>query len=261
MTISVITPTYNTAPQTLARTWASLKAQTYTDWQWVVYDDSTDDRVWRQLWGICADERYRVLPLRGMANDGSIGRVKRRAFMAAEGDLLVELDHDDELTPDCLQEVHDEWQRGSQFIYSDWSEVLPDGQTGRYPEGWAFGYGSEYLDQTYGWVMKAPPVNEVTIRHIVSAPNHVRAWDASLYRSLNGHDASLEVADDYDLIVRTALEVKPGYVPKMLYRQHISPNTAQRVRNRAIQEHVARIAAKYDSAITQATGTTILEKE
>jgi len=31
--ISIITPTYNTDKSVLARTWASLKAQTYTDWE------------------------------------------------------------------------------------------------------------------------------------------------------------------------------------------------------------------------------------
>ena len=38
--ISICTPTYNTDPSILARTWASLKSQTYTDWEWVVWDDS-----------------------------------------------------------------------------------------------------------------------------------------------------------------------------------------------------------------------------
>lgn len=261
MTISVITPTYNTPPQILARTWASLKNQTYTDWEWVVYDDSTNDRVWRQLWGYCADERYTVTPIKGLTHSGSIGQVKRRGFMAAEGDILVELDHDDELTYDCLEMLALEFGDGAKFCYSDWSEVLPDGTTGKYPEGWAFGYGKEYYTEEWGWVMQAPPVNEVTIRHIVSAPNHVRAWDADLYRQLGGHDPSLEVADDYDLVVRTSLEVKPTYIPRMLYRQHVSPHTAQRKRNKAIQEHVGRISAKYDSAISNATGTTIGVKE
>jgi len=40
--ISVITPTYNTPKNVLARTWASLKAQTFTDWEWVVPDPEDD---------------------------------------------------------------------------------------------------------------------------------------------------------------------------------------------------------------------------
>jgi hypothetical protein len=38
--INVCTSTYNERPEILARTWASLKAQTHTDWVWTIYDDS-----------------------------------------------------------------------------------------------------------------------------------------------------------------------------------------------------------------------------
>jgi glycosyltransferase involved in cell wall biosynthesis len=46
--ISIITCTYNTPADILARTWASLKAQTYTDWEWVVVDDSPGWDTYRQ---------------------------------------------------------------------------------------------------------------------------------------------------------------------------------------------------------------------
>lgn len=249
--ISVITPTYNTPQQILARTWASLKAQTHNDWQWVIYDDSTSDEVWRQVYGFCSDERYRITAHRAHTHSGSIGEVKRRAFMVADGDILVELDHDDELTPDALAEIErafTEPQVG--FVYSDWCEILPTGESGRYPQGWAFGYGSDYFSAEHGvWVMSAPPVNATTIRHIVSAPNHVRAWRASVYRALGGHDASLRVADDFDLCVRTALATEMRHIPRLLYKQHIGAHTAQRQRNAEIQVRVAEIAAKYDEQL------------
>lgn len=250
MTISVITPTYNTHPDVLARTWASLKSQTYTDWEWVVYDDSLDDGVWRQLWGYCADERYRIVPLRGMSNNGNIGRVKRRAFMAAEGDILVELDHDDELTPDCLQEIDKAFYPNIDFVFSNWSEILPNGESGQYPEGWAFGYGSEYWDSEYGlWVMRSPEINRTTMSHIVSAPNHVRSWSAAFYRYIGGHDPKYTVADDYELMVRTILNGNWHHIDKLLYKQHISPSTAQRVRNGLIQKNVAEISARYSDLL------------
>ena len=248
--ISVITPTYNTKPDILARTWASLKAQTHTDWEWVVYDDSTNIGVWRQLWGICADERFVVVPIRGMSNCGLIGKVKRRAFMAAEGNILVELDHDDELTPDALGLIQGAFDGGAGFVYSDWCEILPDGQSGRYPDGWAFGYGSHYWDEDHRvWAMRAPEINATTLSHIVSAPNHVRAWSADLYRGLGGHDPTMPVADDYELVVRTALETVPVHIPKMIYRQHIGPSTAQRVRNGQIQALVEEVSERYQDRI------------
>ena len=194
--ISVITPTHNTPPGVLARTWASLKAQTYTDWTWTVWDDSTTDETWRHLWGLAADERYRLTAHRSMtASGGNIGRVKRQAFMVAEGDLLVELDHDDELTPDALQAIADAFTDDEVgFVFSDWAEVNEAGESCRYPDGWAFGYGSDYWSAEHEcWVMSSPDINATTARHIVSMPNHVRAWRASVYRDMGGHDPSLPV--------------------------------------------------------------------
>lgn len=255
--ISVVTTTYNTPKEVLARTWASLKAQTHVDWEWVIWDDSTDDSVWRQIYGFCSDERYRVVAHRSHTHSGSIGAVKRKAFMVASGDALVELDHDDELLPNALSEIQialDSYPECG-FFYSDWAEILPDGSSGKYPQGWAFGYGSEYwLDEHKCWVMRAPEVNGTTIRHIVSAPNHVRVWRADLYRQLGGHAESMPVADDYELVVRTWLATKFCHIPKFLYRQHIGGHTAQRQRNEQIQVLVAEIAAKYDKAINARLG-------
>lgn len=245
--ISVVTATYNTPDWVLARTWASLKAQTFKDWEWVVWDDSTDDRVWRQLYGFASDERFRVSAHRSLSHCGVIGAVKRNGFMVARGDVLVELDHDDELTADALLEVDAAFSANPDagFVYSDWCEILPSGESGKYPPGWAFGYGSEYWSDEHGvWVMSAPAVNETTIGHIVSAPNHVRAWRAGTYRALGGHNPELGVADDYELVVRTYLATGMVYVPKLLYKQHIGAHTAQRVRNDEIQRLVARISGE-----------------
>lgn len=247
--IAVCTPLHNTPPHILARTWASLKTQTHTDWTWWIWDDSTNDQAWRQLWGMCADERYRIQPMRGMSNIGNIGEVKRRLFMAADGDILVELDHDDELTPDALTEIDAAMTDGVDMVYSDWCEINGAGEWCRYPDGWAFGYGSEYhVDGR--WVMRAPEINGTTIRHIVSAPNHVRAWRTSFYRSIGGHNPALPVADDYELCVRTFLNGTIRHIPKLLYRQHIGSHTAQRQRNALIQQLVAHIADQYEADIT-----------
>lgn len=254
--ISVVTPTFNTDRNVLARTWASLKTQSFTDWEWVVWDDSTNDETSRQLYGFASDERYRLRVHRSHVHSGVIGQVKRWGFMAAEGDYLVELDHDDELTPDALQHVHDAFRDESVgFVFSDWCELFPDGTSGRYPEGWAFGYGEDsWVDNLGVWSLSVPVINKTTLKHIVSVPNHVRAWRASVYRGLNGHDPSLRVADDYDLIVRTALTTGWAHIPRMLYRQHISGATTQRVRNNEIQALVKVLSEKYAPQIDEMFG-------
>lgn len=255
--ISIVTCTYNTPADDLARLWASLKAQTHTDWEWVVLDDSPGWDTWRQLCGFCADERYTVRIYRPHTpSGGNIGRVKHDAFMLGYGNILLELDHDDELTPDALQIVSETFQAGAKFVYSDWCEILPDGQSGRYPDGWAFGYGDHYWDTEHQvWAMKAPEINRTTINHIVSAPNHVRAWDAGLYRKIGGHNITYPIADDYELVVRTALHTNLVYIPKMLYKQHIGSHTAQRQRNDLIQMLVSKIAGDNASLLDDKFGS------
>lgn len=245
--ISIITCTYNTSADVLARTWASLKAQTHNDWEWVVLDDSPGWDTYRQLYGFCADERYNVRIYRQhVPSGGKIGKVKHDAFMLGYGDVLCELDHDDELTPDCLELVAAEFENGAKFVYSNWCEILPNGQSGKYPDGWAFGYGDHYWDSEHQvWAMDAPEINAVTLSHIVSAPNHVRAWNANLYKSIGGHNIELPIADDYELVVRTALVTDLIKIPKMLYKQHIGGHTAQRQRNSLIQKLVEEISNKY----------------
>jgi glycosyltransferase involved in cell wall biosynthesis len=255
--ISVITCTYNTPHDVLARTWASLKAQDHSDWEWVIMDDSPGWDTWRQLYGFCADERYKVRIYRPHTpSGGNIGKVKHDAFMLGYGDTLLELDHDDELTPDCLSTVDAAMKLGADFVYSDWCEILPNGMSGRYPEGWAFGYGSDYWSEEYQvWVMRAPIVNRTTINHIVSAPNHVRAWSKNLYQHLDGHSCDYPIADDYELMVRTALKTDMIHIQKMLYKQHIGAHTAQRQRNDLIQHLVGEIASKYANQLDDKFGS------
>jgi len=258
--ISIVTTTYNTPPDILARTWASLKAQTHQDWEWVIYDDSTTTQVQSQVYGFCSDERYTIRYFRPhVPSRGNIGYAKRMGFGVALGEVIVELDHDDELTPDALQLIAMTFSDMPSigFVYSDWCEILSTGESGRYPQGWAFGYGSDYWsDEHQVWVMSAPSLNRKTLSHIVSAPNHVRAWRASVYHAIGGHDPALTIADDYDLVVRTALATDCLHLPKMLYKQHIGQHTEQRQRNALIQSLVPQIHDKYRQQLNDKFGTT-----
>ncbi len=255
--ISVVTTTYRTPPQVLARTWASLRAQTFPHWEWVVLDDSPDgdDATWRQLYGFAADERFRIVLLRNV-HSGNIGAVKRRAFGAATGDVLVELDHDDELEADALEHVAQAFADPKVgFAWSDWCEINPVGESCRYPEGWAFGHGEDRWERGV-WALSVPTLNRTTLSHIVAAPNHLRAWRASVYHAIGGHDSSLDVADDFDLCVRTALATRCVHIPEMLYRQHIGQPT-NRARNARIQQLVAEIHDRHTPALDERFGPLI----
>lgn len=258
--LSICTPTHNTPAYVLARTWASLKRQTLRPehWEWVIYDDSSNQRAWLQLYGICSDERYNVRVYKSnQPTGGNIGAAKRNAFMLAHGKWLVELDHDDELTPNALEEIHRTIQTAEYepiFLYSDWCEIDSNGASTTYPEGWGQGFGTTKKTNIpiYGEVYQhsIDTSHPDHLTHIVSIPNHVRVWNADRYRHINGHDPSLTICDDYDLYLRTLkgichFKTYIQHIPKLLYIQHTGPHTQQRKRNHLIQKLVPKIYEKH----------------
>ena len=156
------------------------------------------------------------------------------------------MDHDDELTPDALAEIARVFENPfTYFAYSDWCELLPDGLSGRYPDGWGFGHGETYWDEELQvWACRIPHMNDHSMQHIVSVPNHVRAWDAKFYHTIGGHNPLLDVCDDYELILRTHAKGNSVHIPKVLYKQHIG-ETTQRRKNARIQELVPVIYKQF----------------
>ena len=98
-------------------------------------------------------------------------------------------------------------------------------------------------------VIDSPNLNPKTIRHIVAAPNHARAWRKSFYDS-TGHRDGLAVADDYELILRSFLFTRVLHIPRMAYLQYRnSQGNAHQFRNQEIQRLVRNISTAYDEKI------------
>lgn len=237
-TFSIFTPAFKTGEK-ISRTYKSLANQTFTDWEWVIVDDSPpgDISTWTILQGI-ATKDFRVKPIKiHPVSGGNVGLVKHRAAMLSSGKWLVELDHDDYLMKDCLETCLDASERfpDAGFMYSDCTEMSDNGvfrdydheregnYYGRKDNLFAFSYaghtwktidGKEYLVHHY------PDINPITIRFNTSMPNHVRVWDRDVYRKIGGHRQDLPVADDLELIIRTFLETRIVHIRRMLYIQY-----------------------------------------
>ena len=250
--VTVFTAAYKTGKK-IYRAFLSLREQIYTNWEWIIVDDSDDGGETFKMLRDLAKKDHRIQVFKPWEHSGIIGKVKNWACSLGKGQILVELDHDDELTDNALDYVVRGFKQFPEagFLYTDCTEIFEDGTNLTYRKGWAFGYGS-YTDVEYkGKVYKsanAPNINAKTIRHIVSSPNHIRAWRKSFYESIGGHNRELHVADDYEIIVRTFLKTRMIRVPKLCYIQYIS-NTTQQVRNRDIHRHVRSIRVHYDRMI------------
>lgn len=235
MLVSVITPAHK--PDWLVEVWNSLLAQSYQNFEWVVLANGNRTRaVSLAAQSICKDDS-RLHLLQSNKVHG-VGALKRKAFHAAEGELLVELDYDDILTPDALQKLVNAAESGpeSSFLYSDdvtckfdWSQ--PDnGAYVFHGSGWK-NYEWSHNGRSF-MVNRCFPVTPCSLSSILYAPDHVRAWTRSAYEASGGHNPEMAVADDHDLIVRTYLAgAEFIHIPEPLYFHRFdSHNTsAQRV--------------------------------
>lgn len=258
--ISVFTPTYKTGDK-IERPFRSLLAQSYSNWEWVVLDDSPDDGA--TFAELCAlgQRDHRISVHRPDRPCGIIGRVKRRACGLCRGQILLELDHDDELAPDALEHLvaaaakHPE----AGFFYSDCAEIFLDGTPATYAEGWGMGFGSYRSELHQGRALKVtnyPPINPRTLRHIVGVPNHYRAWRTDTYWRIGGHSPDIHVCDDYEIILRTFLATRMCHVRKLGYIQwhNTMPNqpnasNTQRTRNKEIQRLSDAFMIRYNRQI------------
>jgi hypothetical protein len=155
------------------------------------------------------------------------------------------VDHDDELTPDCLEKIVHAFQQNPDcgFAFGDCSEVFA-GNNAAHWYGWdcGFGYSLYYrvwLHKMNRWqnVLKHTTINSNTIRHLVGLPNHPRAWTRDCYHLIGGHREELLVADDYDILIRTFLNTKYVAISDLLYIQYRNENgnNSTFLRNKQIQ--------------------------
>jgi glycosyltransferase involved in cell wall biosynthesis len=287
MRISVITPTHNA--RHLSEAWASLRQQTYSDWEWVVTvnHESGDDpgksptggeiamrRIAKEVADLVkGDPRVRIKTFLH-DNAGSIGACKRAAFEAGDGEVLVELDHDDILVPEALAEIARAFEEPEiGFVYSDWADFEDDSgglgsawPHGPRPPGQEQGQPRTYVhpETRPNWIsngfqfyraniaglragsyecVSAFSPSALAFSLIYFAPNHVRAWRRTVYQQIGGHSPDFKICDDHELLIRTYLATRVHHIAKPLYLYRYGANTfdkrTEEIRKLTFELHAA----------------------
>lgn len=258
--VSIFTSAYQSYGK-LERAYHSLANQTYVYWEWVIVDDSPDNRpfVWMQQHPLINHD-LRVRLFRRGAHGGSIGMVKDEAVALTRGDILVELDHDDILLPDCLADTVDLFAKHLDlgFLYMDFFNLYEPSNKGpkdkddtnfRYGDVISFGYGSyslQYIETKskseekgeWRYIYHTPQLNAQTASALIALPNHPRIWARSLLQTIGGFSPRLPVCDDLDVLQRTVHHAlltqtygpkktrsryKLGKLAKPAYGQYMNP--------------------------------------
>jgi len=249
MKFSIITPShkYQTYFDEL---YSSIVAQTYENWEWVIYLNG-DFKKEQLSQDILNEERVRIFT----AYDGNtnIGYVKNKAFNLGTGDVLVEVDHDDILLPNCLQELATAFEQNPDcgFVYSDNATY--------HMENKFIPYGSVYgwTYKNYDWndkkliVMNSFEPSSHSVSYIWYAPDHVRAWRKDIYQKIGGHNVELSICDDHELMIRTYLETKFYHIPEVLYIYRITGDNSFLERNEAIQIKTKELHNQYAQQLAE----------
>lgn len=247
---SVFTPSFNSFEKIL-RAFNSLKSQTLTNWEWIIMDDSPDDKNFEYLKKhLTNDSRVRLY--RRFENNGYIGNVKNEAVSLCRGQYLLELDHDDEILPFVLKESAELFQSNSEvgFIYMDFINLYENGSNFWYGNHICKGYGSYYCQKyndKWVYVYNTPNINNITLSHLVCCPNHPRIWRKDVLLNIGNFCEYLPICDDYEIILRTAMNTKIAKIHKMGYVQYMNDqnNNFSLIRNGEIN----RIGPKFISPI------------
>ena len=249
-TFSLFTPAYNSYHK-IMRVYESLKAQTLKDWEWIIMDDSPDDKHFEFLRkNMLNDNRIRFY--RHSQNNGSIGNVKNETVSLCRGKYVLEMDHDDEILPFVLQDSADLFDSNPEvgFIYMDFICIFESGKNQWYGDFICKGYGGYYsmkYNDKWRLVYITPNINNITLSHLVCCPNHPRIWRRDALLQMGNYCEYLHICDDYEILLRTAVNYKMAKIHKMGYIQYMNndENNFSLIRNNEIN----RIGPKYISPI------------
>ena len=222
----------------------SIINQTYPNWEWVIL---TNNKCTPQHLPERIQNDFRVKIFHWHGETASIGKLKLDSFNLGTGDILIEADHDDMFTPDCLEELNKAYQDESVgFVYSDNAVYHMKGEFVPYSSdnGWKH--------EMYNWkdnelfAMHSFEPTSHSLGYIWFAPDHVRTWRASIYKEIGGHNPELEICDDHELCIRTYLKTKMVRIPKVLYIYRVTGvNTSMNSRNADIQVKTVELFNQY----------------
>ncbi len=250
-TFSVLTPVYEPPLDALREAIASVREQTFSDWELVLVDDlSPSDEVRDVLRAAAAaDPRVRVVE---RERNGGIVAASNDAIAAATGEFLVLLDNDDLLVPTALERVHEVLVLDPKvdYVYSDEDKIGADGVL--YDE------------------FRKPAWSPQRLRSQMYT-SHLSVLRASLVREVGGFRDGYDGSQDHDLVLRVTERARTvAHVPEVLYHWRVVPGStagdhgakpyAWDAGRRAVQDHMDRLGLPATVGLGSVPGTYVVER-
>jgi glycosyltransferase involved in cell wall biosynthesis len=218
MKVSILLPIYNRA-DTLPRCLASIRAQTFDDWELIAVDDGSTDGSAELIAG---DPRFRLL--HHEVNRGAAA-ARNTALAAAKGEFIALIDSDDEWLPQKLER-----------------------QLACLQERGADGCGCEYwmvdgsVERRISLPAPASWAEELHVRCTLGNGTTLLARRECLL-AIGPLDEQLRIYEDWDWMLRFAMRFRYTVLEEPLARVHVSgprdPVTFAKSAERFLQNHAA----------------------
>jgi O-antigen biosynthesis protein len=230
--VSVILPAYKPVLKDFVAAVDSIRAQTYTNWELIIVDDSSRSRTLSRCLASYAAKDSRIKVRRHRRNQG-ISAATNTALGLATGSYIALADHDDLLVDVALElMVREALRTGAKLLYSDEDKVDEMG---------VFSEPHFKPDWNYRLLLG---MNYVC---------HLLMIEAELLRKVGHLDSGCDGAQDHDLLLRLSEKAAPKdihHVPEVLYHwRKTEASTASsgaakpyavRAGKRAVQSHLLR---------------------
>lgn len=230
-------------------------------WEWILVlnGDPLPDALVQQL---LHDKRVRIyhskitekpIPPNNTAKSKFIGELKKEAFSLADGEWLLEFDHDDMVFPALIRRMAETCVKHPKagFISSDNVHLLPDGKCEIFPAklDWQE-YPAHFPEIGTLRAQKHFPTNPASLQSIGTCVDHIRAWRREVYEAIGGHDTELLVCDDMDILCRTYLAgYEMVHLNEALYLYRVHPENSYKIHQSHVSNTSSRLGDKYREAL------------
>lgn len=223
MKVSVIIPIYK-VEQYLPDCLNSLLAQTYRDWEAILVDDGSPDKSG----DICdeyaaRDSRFRVIH----KENGGVSSARNVGLYEANGEWIMFLDSDDELSPNTLSDCVKVQKRNQTKVIFFHAELIDESGNRKKDL-----FTCKDLDSYTG---------KLYTKHLLGGVASPVIWGKLYHKSVIGETLfplNVRIGEDYLFLVNTFFDKdnKISIIKKNLYRYRFVPSSISHKKNRRLEK-------------------------